>query len=97
MKNIKQNILFLVLILVVGGIVFVWYSRTADQGSEGISRLAGSASASRIQFLTLLRTLRSINFDTSFFQDPIYQSLIDSGVDVRAPLERGRTNPFLPR
>lgn len=95
--KLKQNILFAVLIIAIGGTLYLWYARTPDKGQEGISRVSGPSNQQRIQFLALLRTLKSLQFDTSFFQDPIYQSLIDSGVKVLVPAERGKQNPFLPK
>lgn len=96
MSKTKQNILFAILAIAILGTFYIWYSQSAsNRGVEGISRV-GTSDQSRIQFLALLRVLKSLKFDTSFFQDPIYQSLIDSGVKVVVPVEHGRKNPFLP-
>lgn len=93
----RQNILFVVLVVAILGTLYIWYSQSRSTGSEGISRVEGPSNQARIQFLALLRTLKGLKFDTSFFQDPIYQSLIDSGVKVLLPAEKGAINPFLPR
>jgi len=44
----------------------------------------------------LLGALKTVSLDTSFFNDPLYKSLIDSGAFVPAPTEVGRINPFAP-
>ncbi|PIR69654.1 MAG: hypothetical protein COU47_01990 [Candidatus Niyogibacteria bacterium CG10_big_fil_rev_8_21_14_0_10_46_36] len=97
MSKTKQNILVAVLAVALLGTAYIWYSQSPTTGNEGISRVEGPSNQQRIQFLALLRTLKGLKFDTSFFQDPVYQSLIDSGVQVNIPAERGAINPFEPR
>ena len=97
MSKTKQNILFAVLVVALLGTLYIWYSQAPTTGTEGVSRVEGPSNQQRIQFLALLRVLKGLKFDTSFFQDPVYQSLIDSGVQVILPTERGAINPFLPR
>lgn len=94
MGNLFQNILFIVLLVAVAGGVFYWYtSSPADQAA--LTTLSGIPEVN-IEFLNLLRTLKTIQFDTAFFQDPLYQSLLDSNVKISTPSERGKVNPFMP-
>lgn len=61
---------------------------TTTPGSE-VTGVAGR------QVISLLNQLNVINFDTSLFKNPVYQSLQDFTVDVGAQ-GVGRANPFLP-
>lgn len=95
MKGLFQNILVFVLIAGVIGAVFLWYSRRSAE-QKPLPLQAGPTEESRVRFAALLRNLKTVQLDVSFFQDSVYQSLIDPSVKVTLPSEKGRANPFLP-
>lgn len=47
------------------------------------------------EMLALLEQINSIGLDTSFFDDPVFGSLVDFGQELN-PQPVGRPNPFAP-
>lgn len=100
---------FILIAIAVIFLIFIVYGfvKPAPSGSDGISTtvvandsgelsnnngLAGELSDS---FVVQLLAIQNINFNTEFFNDPVYRGLIDQ---YRSPGVRpvGRPNPFFP-
>lgn len=94
----KQNILVGMLVLAILGLGVYWYvgrTSTPDVAVQGVG-VGGKQAASQDQFVTLLASLSSLKLDTSFFQDPVFDRLVNFGGQVSLPSSRGRRNPFAP-
>ena len=96
-----QNTITVIAILLVIGLVVVWfvYFRSSSDGVVISVPVVGeerTVTSTNLGFAGLLAQLRIVKLDTDFFQHPIYQSLVDFGVDVIVPFEQGRRNPFAP-
>lgn len=55
---------------------------------------AGNSQKGR-EILALLAELKSVRLDESIFSDPMFQSLLDTSVELN-PEPKGRPNPFAP-
>ena len=85
---------FLVMFLISAGVFFYWLS-DVETGDTGLTVLPESPLGATLgrDLLSALATLKSTKLDTSVFQDPIFLSLKDFGVEISAqPI--GRRNPF---
>jgi len=99
MELIKKykNILLSVVIIAVAAVLY-----TVFIGKDGIdtslltsSRPSEAAAIVGEDLLVLLRTLRSIDLNEEFFNDPVFRSLEDFGQEL-VPEPIGRNNPFAP-
>lgn len=109
MSNFFSKYKFIIIAIVAIFVIFIGYGyfKPASTGSDGISTtvvsndfpesenangLAGELSES---FVMQLLAIQNINFNTEFFNDPVYRGLIDQ---YRSPGTRpvGRPNPFFP-
>ena len=81
----------------VGGVL--WLGNTPPRQSEAAllqtSEVNPDRAAIRDELFALLAALKTVQLDTSFFDDPKYRSLIDWSVALQ-PQPVGRHNPFLP-
>ncbi len=75
-----------------GGLI----SGTTSQPVAGVGSVAGSGVSVGQEFISLLLSLQQINLDTTLFQDPVFQSLVDKTVEFSDPGGQGRPNPFAP-
>ncbi|MFH1956730.1 MAG: hypothetical protein ABIJ28_03730 [Patescibacteria group bacterium] len=100
----KKRLKILILILVVLAAIFVYYIYSSDkQPAPEDSNLAvvtsngsGEKSDERTEkILTMLKLVESVELDTSFFENPLFNSLIDNSVELN-PEPVGRNNPFAP-
>ncbi|MBU1160055.1 hypothetical protein KKD04_02650 [Patescibacteria group bacterium] len=100
----KKRLKILILILVVLAAIFVYYIYSSDkQPAPEDSNLAvvtsnGSREKSderTEKILTMLKLVESVELDTSFFENPLFNSLIDNSVELN-PEPVGRNNPFAP-
>ena len=96
MKNLKNNLLLAVLIiaLIMAGYFLYSYFKTG-QTTSSVVKVSGESGASG-DLLNMLATLQSLRIDTSFFDDPLYKSLIDFSPEITIPAQVGRVNPFFP-
>ena len=92
---ILKTIVALVLILAVLVSAFWWYNSRGEDIVAGEER-AEPQNADTAEFRKVLSGLRTLKFDTDFFNDPIYKSLVDPGVLISKPAAYGRVNPFVP-
>jgi len=88
----RNNLFTIILIVLIGGIGYMWYSSSqTPQDAPG----AEEAAATFTQSIAQLERLRTIDIDTTIFQDPVFVSLEAPPVPIEAPVTPGRTNPFL--
>jgi hypothetical protein len=98
-KNSSRSTIVITIIVLVAAAVYYFYysggaSATADQSSLSIDTTS-STSQVGADVLTLLNEIHSLKIDTTFFQTPAYQSLIDFSVAIPS-VPVGRPNPFSP-
>lgn len=60
----------------------------------GSDSTAGTNSNPAAGFILQLAAIQNVNFNTNFFNDPVYKELVDFSRDLGSR-ERGRQNPFL--
>jgi len=93
-----KNITFGIVVIVLGffAYTYFWSGGRAPElpllTSERSDIAAGTVGA---DILALLRDLRSITLDQSFFEDPVFRGLQDFGQSL-TPEPVGRSNPFAP-
>jgi hypothetical protein len=104
MNNSTKIISLVVLVLILGGAGYFYYSESSNILSAG-SVLSGTNSLntptttasgpSRDQTLQRLNRLEDINIDTDFLSAQIFTSFENFGISIRSqPV--GRDNPFIP-
>ncbi|MDE1975446.1 MAG: hypothetical protein KGI49_02990 [Patescibacteria group bacterium] len=94
-KSSPKTIATIVGLIIVAVVIYFYIEGgSAPASSSLLVSQAGEASVGSAE-LDLLNEIRSLNIDSSFFNDPAYQSLQDYSVPV--PTENvGRPNPFAP-
>ncbi|MBI2175217.1 MAG: hypothetical protein HYU35_00585 [Parcubacteria group bacterium] len=92
----KQNILVGALVLAILGLGVYWYLGRTGTPDVAVQSVGVNQTAPQDQFVALLASLSSLKLDTSFFQDPVFDRLVDFGARVSLPSSRGRRNPFAP-
>lgn len=98
-----MKILLAILGVIVLIFVYAMYSSgakksegTVPPGAENASTATGTPTFSEKEnLLKVLTSLKSIKLDTSFFENKVFQSLVDFSVEL-TPEESGRPNPFSP-
>lgn len=94
---IKENKLFaglIIGIILIVGAYFAYNSGQTDDLLVSTETNSETAAISR-ELLTTLASLKALTLDTSVFQDQVYVSLVDFGIEI--PLQPvGRDNPFAP-
>ena len=85
----RNNLFTILFVVLLGGIGYAWYS-TIRSPAETLP-----AGSSFTQSIAQLARLRTIDIDTTIFQDPVFTSLEAPPVPIEAPVTPGRTNPFL--
>lgn len=109
MSNFFSKYKYIIIAILVIFAIFIGYGfmKPASEGDSGLSKtvvandaggfsnangLAGELSDS---FVIQLLAIQNINFNTEFFNDPVYRGLIDQSRDLGTrPV--GRPNPFYP-
>ena len=97
----KHITLIAVVVLVLGGGFFIWQRSTPEEEPIQISNPELEATINN------LRRLKTIQLDTSLFEDPFFASLAlptteplgsldQDGSLIPFPTKQGRPNPFLP-
>ena len=92
----RQNILVAVLVIIILITAYIWYNHVQSRPSEAVTRSSEGAIPAAKELLVLLQQLERVRIDTSFFEDPVYKSLIDLTPQIVIPEVRGRINPFAP-
>lgn len=82
------------ILLVVAAIGYYFYSSGSNNSGSSSFTVSTATSTVGGNVLDLLNQIHSLNIDTSFFQSPVYQSLVDFTVQV-PPEPIGKPNPFV--
>lgn len=86
-------IVFIVLLLIFG--YWQYSSRDKESEKEAITTKQVESFSGEQKILETLTLLRSININTDFFDNKVFQNLVDFSRElVSEPV--GRPNPFLP-
>ncbi|HBV01429.1 MAG TPA: hypothetical protein DEF00_03500 [Candidatus Taylorbacteria bacterium] len=94
--NIDKKTILAFLFMVVLLIVFLFYSLSNKRSDSGeITTLPISPLDAKLgrELLAALAKLKSTKLDKTIFDDPVFNSLKDFGVEI-APQPIGRRNPF---
>lgn len=93
-KSSKNAILAIVIVVIVAGAVYFYFQGRGGPASGAIEVVDQTASVgSDVDFL--LNQIQELHIDTTLFDDPAYETLVDHEVPV--PEQNvGRPNPFAP-
>lgn len=92
----RNNILIAVgAILLIGAVVYYFFSRDTSSPDLLASVPAGEVSGVEGDLLTTLRELKSLKLDDSIFADNVFLRLTDFSQPL-TPQPIGRSNPFAP-
>lgn len=98
MKKLNRQNIFIaatIIILIITG--YIWYNYIKSRPSELVSRTGEENIVPEArELLILLKTLEKVEIDTAFFEDRVYESLLDLTPDISTPPQKGRANPFAP-
>lgn len=84
-----------VLLVIIGWLFYRMGSTNTTEGPISEVRVSPLDATLGRELLAALATLKSTKLDTSIFDDPVFMSLTDFGVEISAqPV--GRRNPFAP-
>ena len=92
----RQTISFIILVIVVLGIGYIWYSYySAAPAEEGTA--VEDLNVQNIEArLAELRRLRDLQLDTSLFREEAFRELQLPVIPKLPAVQIGRVNPFLP-
>jgi hypothetical protein len=93
MQFFKNNKSSIGVIVIVGLLIYVYFSYFRSSTEQLISSTPTSDSTSKL--LVALASLHTITLDNSIFTDPVFLSLSDFGIQID-PQNVGRRNPFAP-
>ena len=83
----------MIIFLVFG---YFWYSRITDKPIDTETFLFTQEQVLGSEFIAIVKKIRTIKLDTSFFEKESFRSLKDLIPEVEKPEKVGRKNPFLP-
>lgn len=90
----QKTILYSVLALVVaGGLYWYFFTGSSTEDAPLSSTSAAPGNSAQIQFRALVTKLQQLSFDTSIFEDPRFNALVDLTTPV-SPESAGRPDPF---
>ncbi len=95
--NKKNQIITLVLVIIVGFIVFVYFKNSSkdNSGASIVAEQRVTEFAGAREILSLLNRMSGVKLDNSIFSDNSFKSLRDTTV-VLVAQPVGRNNPFAP-
>lgn len=90
----KKNIIITIvaLLFLAAGAYWYYFTQTVNEPSLSVSH---EENISEMRFQILASKLQSISFDTSIFENPIFNALVDLTTPI-APETIGRLDPFAP-
>lgn len=93
----SKSLIGIIVLVIVGALVYFFYigNKAPDVDSLLDSQATPDATAASSRILALLNQISSLKIDTSLFNDPAYQSLVDYSVPI-PEIPVGRNNPFAP-
>jgi hypothetical protein len=95
--KLKQILIDISIVFVVPGALFYLYITMVPASGPlwGSAEIDTSLVTRGQKFLSRLRELNGLKLDTSVFESPVYQSLVDSSTPLPTEVH-GRPNPFIP-
>ena len=97
LKRIDKRVLIAsgIIVILLAGAFFYWLSGRSGEETPPITELPASSPDAALgrNLLVALAKLKSTALDTSIFDDPVFMSLKDFGVEI-ASQPVGRRNPF---
>jgi hypothetical protein len=91
----KNNIVTLILVIVVGMIAFWYLTKTDTTPAYLVSDVKTSDSVDAKYIYTILQKMAQVTLDDSVFSNPVFKNLKDNTVSF-SPQSAGRNNPFAP-
>lgn len=101
METLKKNFLFVVGLVIIGGIGLYWLvSGGGDSGNgdeNGLVEQPSQYAAVRAEILATVAILQAVQLDISVLDDPAFRSLSEvPHLWENEPFKVGNRNPFLP-
>ena len=91
----KNNIITIILIVVIGMVAF-WYLTKTDTSTSYLATDVKTTDSVDAKYIyNILQQMAQVNLDDSIFEDLTFQNLKDNTVSF-SPQEAGRDNPFAP-
>ena len=95
MDFLKQNKVTVVGVVALAACALIYFMYFSGDGSSATLSTTSEASTVTQNLLVQLQNLNTIKLDQSIFNNPVFLSLTDYGVQIPAePI--GRDNPFAP-
>ena len=92
---IKNNIITIVLVIIVGMVAF-WYLTKTDNSTAYLSTTSQTTNSTDATYIyNILSEMAKVNLDDSIFSNSVFQNLKDNTVSF-SPKASGRNNPFAP-
>lgn len=99
LESIKKNGVFVVGILLIGGIAVYWFAGRGNEEelpAEGLIDQPSQFAAVRAEILGTIATLQAVRLDISVLDDPAFRSLTEAPQPPDTPFTVGKRNPFEP-
>ncbi|MEN9390455.1 MAG: hypothetical protein RLZZ283_555 [Candidatus Parcubacteria bacterium] len=94
--NFIQRYQTVFIFIAVVGLLYAGYTyMTAKPADELLSETIVTEAGPDQDLIALLFELKAIRLDSTLFEEPTYQSLVDFGREL-VPEQAGRNNPFAP-
>ena len=99
-ESLKKNAVFVVGLLVVGGLGLFWFLR--DTGEEIISpggaveEQSSKYAAVRAEILGAIEILKAMKLDVTILDEPAFQALTEAPQPTDTPFIINKRNPFVP-
>ncbi len=91
----KNNIVTIVLVVVVGMVAFWYLTKTDDTTAYLTSDIQTADSVDAKYIYTILQQMAQVTLDDSIFSNSVFQDLKDNTATF-SPQASGRNNPFAP-
>ena len=91
----KNNIITLILVLVVGMVAFWYLTKTDDTPAYLVSDVKTTDSIDAKYIYSILQQMAQVTLDDSVFSNSVFRNLKDNTVSF-PPQSSGRNNPFAP-
>jgi hypothetical protein len=91
----KNNIITIILIILVGMVAFWYLNKTDNSSGSLVSDTATTDSTDAKYIYNILQQMAQVKLDNSIFSNSTFQKLNDNTVSF-SPQLTGRNNPFSP-
>lgn len=93
----RQTIILILVVILFGGIGFVWYRYLQTLPPEPEIPTETKAATENALNLAELRRLKTLNLDTTILENPLFRSLETTAETFTPDIAPGNINPFVPR